>query len=155
MNTSSQRERGGRFRAAAAMAATLVLLAGCMSPAARIRRHPELFNSFPPEVQEKVRRGEVDVGFDKNMVRLALGDPDHVYARTMEKAKAEVWCYSGYAYRTDMYPMGGWCWYRDRGGSLHRYYDCAWVDVDYRSEYDALRVEFHDDKVAAIEQARR
>ena len=56
-----------------------VVLAGCITPEAqreeRIAENIELFYEFP-EVREAIRRGEVEIGFDEDMVRLAVGSPD-------------------------------------------------------------------------------
>ncbi|MBX6420489.1 MAG: hypothetical protein IRZ06_05720 [Nevskia sp.] len=70
-----------------------VLLLACSSPATRIEQNPALFDSYPPEVQQKIRAGQVDVGFTPDMVRLALGEPDRRYERTDANGTSEVWAY--------------------------------------------------------------
>ena len=60
----------------------LLGLTACSTPESRIKKNPELFNSFAPEVQAKVREGEIDIGFTQDMVRIALDRPDRSYTRS-------------------------------------------------------------------------
>lgn len=70
-----------------------VLIAACASPSKRIKRNQALFDTFPPAVQEKVRQGQVDVGFTADMVLIALGKPDRKYTRKTEAGDTEIWAY--------------------------------------------------------------
>ena len=69
------------------------LLAACATPGARIRQNEGVYNSYPPAVQEKIRAGQVDIGFTPDMVRLALGEPDRKFSRTSAEGSSEVWAY--------------------------------------------------------------
>jgi hypothetical protein len=60
----------------------LVILTGCSTPESRIAKQPDLFNSLTPDQQQMIREGRVGIGFDMDMVKLALGDPDRVRERT-------------------------------------------------------------------------
>jgi hypothetical protein len=84
--------RFSRFAAAALFAAAL---AACAGPQSRIKRHQAEFDSYPPAVQQKIRAGQVDVGFTDRQVALALGRPDRVYSRKTASAQQEVWVYGG------------------------------------------------------------
>jgi hypothetical protein len=53
----------------------LMIATGCATPESRIKKHPEMFSAFPPEVQERVRLGEIRVGDTSDMVYIALGHP--------------------------------------------------------------------------------
>ncbi len=131
------------------------LLAGCVStPERRIERNPALFASFPPEAQARVRKGEVAVGFTKDMVRLAIGEPRHVHARTTQAGESEVWTYTGIGYTTSMEPAMDFFWYRDRSGRLRQAPGPAWVNVQHRTEYPYLRIEFEGLTVKAIEKLK-
>lgn len=131
----------------------LVCITGCVStPAKRIARNPELFASFPPEVQEKVKRGEIALGFDREMVRLALGNPYRRCERQTENKVVEVWSYVRPCLRwsTDFLPVE--YWYIDHRGRLRIRYDWAWVRTERPCEQEVLRVEFADGKVSSIER---
>ena len=80
---------------AAVLAASLLalLLAGCSTVDSRIAKNREAFNSWPPAVQDRVVRGEIDIGFTADQVRVALGEPDRVWTRTSADGTSQVWSY--------------------------------------------------------------
>jgi hypothetical protein len=138
------------------MVAVLCGMAGCVStPARRIEKEPGVFASFPPEIQARVQKGEVDIGFTRDMVRLAVGRPDRVHARTTETGQVEIWIYMGSRYISRYEPMDSGYWYRDRAGRMRRAYDTVWVDRGYSEEFPTLRLEFLDNKVKVIERLKR
>ena len=127
-------------------------LVGCATPAARIRENPTLFASFPPEVQAKVREGHIAIGFTQPAVRMALGEPDRVYHRfTSTNTPNEVWAYTSYDYRNDPQFVTVLSPVSDPRifGTVTP--NIVMMDVQQRTEYEALRVEFEGDKVKAIE----
>jgi len=122
--------------------------AGCATPQSRIERHPELFSGLPADAQEKIQGGAIDLGFTHDMVYLAFGRPDRVYARTTSGGAREIWAYTRVtatpSYGARPYPCGRYwgrrCWWRP-----------AWP-VDSYVEFEAMRVEFTDGRVSAIEK---
>lgn len=131
--------------------ALVLLLAGCASPAYRIKKNPELFASFTPEVQEKVREGRIDIGFTRNMVLIALGPPARIYTRTTSGGETEIWSYADIRYETESVPVQTTYWYHDSTGRLRLGHDWSWMDVSRRRAEESLRVEFSENKVAAFE----
>ncbi|MBI1374938.1 MAG: hypothetical protein GC159_19645 [Phycisphaera sp.] len=146
---------------AAALLAALTMT-GCAATAKdRIAKSPDVFNGFPPDVQEQVRRGEVRIGFTKPMVQMALGDPDRVFTRQEASGMTvEAWIYEKYELKR--------AWVDDFDAYVYRPY--AWDHrpyggVDYwperpdgyvRESYPAVRVDFDKDgKAAAIERIQR
>jgi len=92
------------------------------------------------------------VGFDQEMVKLALGEPDRIVARTDARGTTEIWSYQ--IYDSDQ----GMLLYR---GYYHRYY--AWGDPFYpfylnfseRRMREQLKVGFDAaGKVGSIEQQK-
>ncbi len=83
-----------RIRSLAALLgiAAIALLA-CNSTGSRIRRQQELFDSYPPEVQENLRNGIIEIGYTTEMVVMALGEPDQKTAAKPEGEVEEVWSY--------------------------------------------------------------
>jgi hypothetical protein len=69
----------------------VVLALGCASVERRIEANREAFDSYPPEVQATIRRGEVAVGFTEEQVLMALGEPDRKAKVTAEDRVAYVW----------------------------------------------------------------
>jgi hypothetical protein len=70
-----------------------LLVAGCSTVDSRISKHRELFNTWPAAVQDKVVRGQIDIGFTADQVRVALGEPDRVFTRTTTDGTSQVWSY--------------------------------------------------------------
>src|SRR4051794_21162226 len=68
-------------------------LAGCASPASRIKRSQAVFDAFPKETQAAVREGRVEPGMTPEMVQLALGKPDRAYSRKTPDHRQEIWVY--------------------------------------------------------------
>jgi len=131
------------------------MLAGCASPSARIRANPQLFASFPADVQGKVRQGQVDLGFTRDMVRMALGEPNRTYQRQTTNGTTDVWSYTAYEYVSDRQLADTVVAVPDAQGRIRFVPDWVWVDTQRRNEYEHLRLEFTGDKVTAVERLRR
>jgi outer membrane protein assembly factor BamE (lipoprotein component of BamABCDE complex) len=82
------------FRSSLPLAVLLVLLPGCSTTESRIAGHRASFDQWPPSVQQRVSTGQIDIGFTQEQVRVALGEPDHVFARTAANGSFEVWSYA-------------------------------------------------------------
>ena len=139
------------MRTSLALMLLVLTAAGCATPERRIRSHPEIFASFPTNVQANVRSGIVEVGYTPDMVYIALGRPDRVFERATAEGRLEIWVYIDVAYSTQFEPIETTYWYRTHRGDLRLARDWSWVDVRRRNEYEILRIEFKDGKVAAIE----
>ena len=134
----------------------LILLVACSTPASRIKKNPELFNQLPAEVQAKVAAGQIDLGFSREAVRLALGDPSREYVRRTQGGKqTSVWSYTSTYTTTDRQRVDARVRARDSNGQMRTYSDWVYVDVDQRTEFERLRVEFEQDAVTAIETLER
>jgi outer membrane protein assembly factor BamE (lipoprotein component of BamABCDE complex) len=135
-------------------AASLILLlagfaglAGCSTPEARIQRNPAAFDRCTPQQQELIKQGRVAIGFDQDMVRLALGDPDRVTIRTDAAGQSEVWRYVTYETDDGVLLYTGY-YHRFCGPVIYPYY----LDYASRTERDHFRVVFKDGKVISIEE---
>jgi len=150
-----------KFPSVLAVLFTLLLVAGCSTPESRIKKEPEAFARLSPEQQTLIKQGKVALGFDPEMVKLALGDPDNIRTRVDASGTTEVWHYVTY------YTDTGYMIY---GGYYHRYYGGyygtgpwggwggAWgypMGYGYTGvsvPRDRFRVEFREGKVISIEQ---
>lgn len=73
----------------------MIGLAGCASTKSqRISQNEALFNTYTPTERKLIRTGEVAVGFDQDMVRMALGDPSREATVDTAGGKQIVWEYS-------------------------------------------------------------
>ena len=130
--------------------AGFLFLVGCSTPETRIAKQPELFNRLTPEQQQMIREGKVCVGFDMEMVKLALGDPDRVRERTDVNGRSEVWSYVSYEGSDGMLLYRGW-YHRGWGSPYYPYY----LNVPGRQERSRDEVVFREGRVVSVEQERR
>lgn len=135
-----------------ALALAVVVVAGCSTPASRIKKNPELFASFPPTVQKNLMKGKIDIGYTKNMVFIALGKADREYTRTTASGLTEVWSYTDTYSTMDRQKIDGSFRVRDSSGTYQTIHDSVWVDVQQMHEYEMLRIEFENGVVRAIEE---
>ncbi len=131
-------------------------VSGCVSnPNTRIQKEPQLFATFTPENQAKIKKGEIAIGFSRDMVRLALGSPWQVHVRTAESSETEIWTYVNSRFISSYEPSNAGYWYRDRAGRLQRSYDTMWVNRGWYEDYPVLKLEFMGDKLTVIERIKR
>ncbi len=126
----------------------LIWICGCAStPESRIRSERELFESFPPEVQDNVRVGLVEPGYTSDMARLALGEPDRIVTRTSGAGAEEVWIYTK---SRPGFSLG-------LGGSTGGYRSSVGTGVGVHTggrEDEVMRVVLRNGEVVAVEENR-
>ena len=133
----------------------LLMLWGCATPETRIRKNPELFASFTGDVQAKVRRGRIDLGFSRDMARMALGPPHRVHTRISKEERTEVWAYISTYFTYDRFRGRMRPIVKESDGECY-YPPCSdFWEVEHAHEFEALRLEFSDDKVTVIEKLDR
>ncbi len=138
-----------RFLLGAAALAAALGFSGCSTVESRIRDNPAIFARLTPAQQDLIRKGQIAIGFDKEMVELALGEPDHISTRTDATGVSEIWRYTTYELPDGALLYRGW---------YHRYYYWGdpfypyYLDYPYRREHDHVRVTFRDGKVASVEE---
>jgi hypothetical protein len=75
------------------LALGLIAVVACSTTGSRIRSEQALFDSYPPEIQQNIRNGTIEVGYTPEMVHMALGKPDHKSQFDTEDGAFEVWTY--------------------------------------------------------------
>jgi len=118
----------------------------------RIAANQEIFSSFSTEIQQKIRAGQVELGFSEEMVMLAWGRPHMVYTRTTGKGETTVWTYSKTRIQTQTDRMTIPVRVRDKSGRSTVQYEDVWINRDTREEYAVARVEFSEGVVTALER---
>lgn len=101
-------------------------------------------------MQQKIRAGEVDIGFTPEMVLLALGEPSRQFNHQSATGTAEIWIYHDNGPRFS-FGIGV-------GGAIGRHSSAGVGLSTSGGEYDPeekMRVEFRDGKVTAIEYVKR
>lgn len=129
----------------------LCLAMGCSTPASRIRQNQTLFNTYPSDAQRKIQQGQIDIGFTRDMVDMALGAPNRTYHRKTATAEITVLAFTRFEAVRDRQRIEADVRFRDANGTYRTVHDWVWVDVEHRNEYDRLRVELTNGKVSAIE----
>ncbi len=122
-----------------------LVVSGCTTTESRISKNQAAFDSWSSEVQSSIRAGEVKIGFTIEQVRVALGEPNRVYARETAEGESEVWAYfdSGPKFSIGVGVGSGGYGSHVGGG------------VGYTQRHDrpeeAMRVVFSDGVVVSIE----
>lgn len=125
-----------------------VALAGCATPASRISDAKSAYDSYPPEVQQKIAAGEVAVGFTQEQARMALGEPARKYTRTTTAGTAEIWGYNRTG-PTYSFALGSGFGLGSSGfGSIGLNTGTADDDVQ-----EKMRLVFESGKLTALERA--
>lgn len=128
------------------MIVPLVLLAGCATtPDQRIAQNQATFAQLPPDVQQNLRAGRIDIGYTDQMVLIALGEPARHFERVDPAGRTEVWVYRKSAPRFSFgFGVGSY----GRHSASH-----VGVSTSTGGYYDdeALRVEFQQGRVVRID----
>ncbi len=134
----------------------LALAAGCVTPQQvrekRISKEQPLFSTFPADVQEKIQKGQIDLGYNPDMVRLALGDPQRKYLRLNKTGTSSFWLYTAVDSMTEWQPVMVPVTYVDAKGRPEGSYQTVMVQRDVANEYPLTSVEFREGKVDGIIQ---
>jgi hypothetical protein len=127
----------------------LAVLAGCSSPDGRIAKNRAAFDRLPAEAQEKIRHGQVEVGFTPEMVTLALGEPDRIFTRRTAQGDTEVWGYQDHGPRFSIGIGAG-------SGGRHSAFGggVAMSSGGYDPD-ETMRVEFRGGQVTAVDAVKR
>lgn len=129
-----------------ALAAVLMGCAGGIED--RIAQRQEVFDAYPADVQERIRRGQIRIGDDQDTVWMIYGKPNETIRRTDAKGLSEVWIYKILGYNERLYPSVRPV-YRDVRGTLRGSYY-----IEDTPEYEwkeVLRVEFSGGHVTAVQ----
>ncbi len=139
------------------VAATCALLAGSCSIfqapiERRIEKGREVFDSFPPKVRENVRLGQIEIGYDEDMVRIALGQPDRRYRRRDPEGETMIWIYLERKVRSrSQWAMVDLPTFDPQGRRIILH-EALKLNLEERHEHTRARVEFAAGKVYAFEQ---
>lgn len=125
-----------------------LFLAGCSTPETRIQKNPAAFDRATPAQQELIKQGKVDIGFDTELVELALGVPDRTRERVDANGKEIIWSYVNYEASNGTILYRGWYHRGYWAGPQYAYY----ADYPDRREREHFRIVFKNGKVTEIEQ---
>jgi hypothetical protein len=128
---------------------SLALLTACSTPDSRIAVKRTAFEQFPADVQQKIRAGQIDVGFTDEMVLMALGEPARKFTRKTEAGDTEVWGYHDNKPRFSFgIGVGSGGRHSAVGGGVEM--STGGYDPD-----EKVRVEFRGGRVTAVDYLKR
>jgi hypothetical protein len=119
----------------------------------RISKNQENFDSYPLAIREKLRLGQIDLGYKQEMVGIALGHPDKSYRRRDAKGETIIWVYLDETVRRRHHWNVGVDLpaFNSAGGRILRR-ELLDLELDEYHQEIRHRVEFVDDEVSAWEQ---
>ncbi len=141
---------------AALLGATL--LAGCNTFASRARERSATFQSLDAGTQQRLQRGNIDIGDNSDMVYIALGQPDERRLITTTDGQQESWVYRTY---WQQYEGQAWLGYRRvivparNGRGYVVFHEPVTQDVYSTHADDVIRVSIAQGVVQAVEQQVR
>lgn len=125
----------------------VMALAACGTTSSRIQGKQAEFDRYPVETQQKIRAGNVGIGFTPEQVRLALGEPSRIYTQQTAGGESEVWAYQdakpAFSFGLGAFSGGG----SGVGGGVG-------VGTGGNSD-DKIRVTFVGGSVTAVEQVAK
>ena len=127
------------------LAIATTALACASTPAKRIEENQSLFDGYPVQVQENLKMGKVDVGYDEDMVHMALGEPDQTSIELTEEGETTFWAYTRSRPRVSI-GLGGGSFGGGGGGGVG---GGLGVGSGGGREYTAI-VEFREGKVTRV-----
>lgn len=144
--------------ALAALVAVLALVAGCATVDSRARQMGAVYEGLPPEQQERLQRGAINLGDTPEMVYIALGNPDGRRDILNADGTRIVWVYRTY---WQSFEGTDWLGYRRlivparHGRGFAILHEPIRREL-YRTHADeVIRVTFVDRRVVEVEQRIR
>ncbi len=139
------------------LATSLGFLVGCQTVERRIQEKPEVFYKLDRETQDKILQGIIDIGYNEDMVYLALGKPDEKRERVTENSRTQTWIYNTYYTRYEGTASVGYqrrVYYDPLLRSYRLYYRPVFADTYREEKEERIRIIFQDGRVTVIEQAK-
>ena len=130
----------------------LVVLAGCATPEKRIQKNQEFFNTLPVAAQARIRGGQIDIGFNPDMVRIAFGEPQRTLVRRTAEGQSDIWFYYDIVHTYDRQRVDIDGLSISGPGGLRSVNGSAWINVEQNREFIRTRVEFRNGVAIAIEE---
>ncbi|RXK54677.1 hypothetical protein ESB00_01915 [Oleiharenicola lentus] len=139
------------------LATSLGFLVGCQTVERRIQEKPEVFYKLDRETQDKILQGIIDIGYNEDMVYLALGKADEQRERVTENGRTVTWIYNTYYTRYDGRDQVGYhrrVYYDPLLRSYRVHYRPVFADTYREEKEERIRITFQGGRVTEIEQAK-
>jgi hypothetical protein len=141
---------------AAAVMGTALALTGCDTFASRARERSATYEQLDTGTQQRLKRGQINVGDNADMVYIALGQPDERRVVTTPDGQSDLWIYRTY---WQQYEGSAWVGWRrvivPTGRGYAVFHEPVRQDVYTAHASDTIRVHMHGGVVQSIEQTVR
>lgn len=91
-----------------AVATAFTFFTGCNTFQSRAREKSATYESLPPNEQQRLKRGMINVGDNADMVYIALGRPEEKRQVTTADGTHEMWIYRTYWQQYEGTAWAGW-----------------------------------------------
>lgn len=139
-----------------AASAALTFFAGCNTFQSRARERSATFEALTPQDQQRLKKGQINVGDNADMVYIALGHPDDRRLITSADGTHEQWIYRTYWEQYEGTAWAGWRrWVVPTGRGFVIYHEpVAWDLYSTRAD-ERIRVTFdRNGTVQTVEQSQ-
>ncbi len=128
----------------------LMLSCGCgvHTIASRIESQAEHFATYSPEVQARLKRGQIRIGDDADAVWYVYGTPSKKFRTTTAAGTVETWVYDILGYRPQMNPTVRTVHYAGRRETGTTYVIDATPEYEWQ---EVLRIEITDGRVSSVQ----
>ncbi len=137
--------------------ALLLGTTGCSTFEKRAQEKADTYASLDTATQDKLKRGEIEVGNTPDMVYIALGAPDRKLSTRSADQDDETWIYNSFSRSYQGPAFLGYersLIYNPRTKRHYVIYEPVVADVYHDQEEERIRIIFRDGKVFAIEQTK-
>lgn len=137
------------------LAILCVFLSGCMTAQdrrdKRITQNIDLFYEYTEEERAKIRRGQIDIGFNEDMVFLAIGKADRIGRLKNAEGESVTWQYYRHIHHSDFDTIRMPVTWVDEKGRSHIRYDYVTVDRSWSERQLNTQIEFENGLVVSVE----
>lgn len=126
-----------------------LLLVGCTPTIdQRIQQRQAIFDSYPEDLQERIRQGNLRLGDTKDAVWMVYGEPKEKSVRVDANGTTETWTYKILGYNDSLYPSVRPVYHDVRGNVRGSYFIRDTPEYEWKS---TMSVEFVNGKVTAVQ----
>ena len=144
-----------RITTLALATAALAIFAGCDTFSHRARQMSGVYDQLPASEQQRLQRGNINVGDSAEMVYIALGNPDERRDVTTADGTKQMWIYKTY---WQQYEGTAWLGYRrvivPTGRGYAIFHEPVAQDIYRTHANETIRVTFANNSVEQVEQQR-
>lgn len=143
------------FLAAAALGAVFAVT-GCDTFASRAQEKSATYEQLDPGTQQRLKRGELSVGDNADMVYIALGRPDERRTISTPDGQSEMWIYRTY---WQQYEGSAWVGWRrvivPTGRGYAIFHEPVRQEIYSEHASDTTRVTMNHGVVQSVDQVTR